>query len=127
MDRVRCMAIDEFRLTIRDGRLQYVLLSKVIAVLVVSMLSGCLSVKQGQRQFRDEMDSLIGHRMDNSIRGEVIATNTVDGSTREIVFGTKDGCQWAFAVDQESQEIQAWRFISDPSLCYYETDWFGPW
>lgn len=98
-----------------------------MAAFAISVLFGCISVEQGRREFRDEMDSLIGHRMDNSIRGAIIGTNAIDGSTQEIVFGTKDGCQWAFEVDRESQDIRAWRFVSDPSLCYYETDWFGPW
>jgi hypothetical protein len=84
-------------------------------------------MKEGQRQFRVEMDSSVGQKLGSQVRGEVLSVRELGSTSQEIHYGVEDGCQWVFEVDRDSRVILAWRFVSEPAKCYYKTDWFGPW
>jgi hypothetical protein len=98
----------------------------LLAILLVALSTGCMSVEEGRQQFEDEMNQLMGRSV-TLVRGEPLARQRLTERTTEIVYGYTGGCKWAVVIDDATEILQSWKYVSDPSRCYYRTNWFGPW
>ena len=50
-----------------------------------------------------------------------------DSTQDEYIFESKNGCQWAYYVDKETEVIESWKYLSSPDKCTEGYNWFGPW
>ena len=94
---------------------------------MLAFLVGCASVEKRRAYFSETQNSFIGRNIEDywiakptdiSYESDVIIYNYVN---HEI------DCKWTFVVDKERNVILRWAYISDPSNCYEQINWKGPW
>jgi hypothetical protein len=107
-------------------RLAAELSSRAIAGILVLAVSGCLSIDDGRRQFKEEMALLVGQSIDLA-RGRLTSSHELDSKTTEFLYQSGDKCSWAMEIERDSEIIRSWHYVSDPAHCYYSTSWWGAW
>jgi hypothetical protein len=78
--------------------------------------------------FIDERNYDIGREVVGIPIPEPIEIKTLGSGKSEYLYEYKDtDCKWAFVIDDETQIVESWHYISEPELCYHYIDWLGPW
>ena len=77
--------------------------------------AGCTSHKEFVRSLDDD----IGKTTKEAWVPDPSSVEPIDDQTSRYVYEYKDtGCQWFYVVDNRTNRILSWQFISDPNRCY---------
>lgn len=110
------------RLTTRDfgGRRLRKFASGIASSLAIScaiVISGC-ALADYRKLFEEANDSVIGQVVDRTRYVKPHWAREV--TPQRIEYGYRDyrGCSYALEIDKQSRVVLAWRYLSEPSLCW---------
>ena len=102
---------------------------KTMVVLVLAaILAGCNFPKiiDHHEAFRLQMDRQVGRILDIPTSPTFSGRSNVkrkDG----YEFEFENGCRVFVEVEEETNKILGWNYLSNPDRCEIVVNWFGPW
>lgn len=90
----------------------------LLIALIISV-SGCCSINN-RDEFEGGKDYLVGRELSNPMFNYYVKQSTArtpkkDGNV-EYVF-SKDKCEYSMLINEETQVVKSWAYISDPKNC----------
>ncbi len=96
--------------------------SKLLIFVLLPFVISCVSHKA----FVDYRNNSIGRPLWHVSVPKPYRITQIDDDKSEYFYEYKNtGCQWAYFVDNKTQNIISWQFISSPDLCYFRTGFYN--
>jgi hypothetical protein len=92
--------------------------AKICEYLLLSILmTGCLFMDH-RKSFEEQKHLAVGKRIDQTFYRWPHWTRQMEPGQIGYGFTDPRGCSYIFAVDEATQKILSWRYLSDPKLCW---------
>lgn len=103
------------------------ILSNRIGIMFFCIISGCSSViRDGGILFVDQRNYDVGRSVKVAPL-EPTQVQPLDANLDKYVYEWRTGCKFAYIVDNETNVVQSWEYISAPEACYMSSSWSAPW